>query len=368
MKERNRPIRLLLTGGGTGGHLFPAIASAQKLMEKNPGSEVLFVGTRRKMDKVSLEKYGFANASIHCYGLKGKRLFEIIKALLVLPISCFQSLLLLLRFKPDVVLGVGGYVTGPVVATAKMLRIPTVIHEQNSVPGLANRKLAGLVDKICISLPDKSQVFPEQRTVFTGNPVRQEILDKAGNERAENKEMVILVLGGSQGAHGVNLLVSEAVTEYFSDAKYPVRMIHQTGSSDVEMVQKRYQDAGINGEVAAFFQNMADLYEQADLVVSRAGATTLSELAVMGKPAVLIPYPTAADDHQQKNAEYYAGGGGVVIQVEKETDGKALASVLVALINDPQRRKDMGSKIRALGVPDAAEKIIEACLSTCTHV
>lgn len=345
---------------GTGGHLFPAIASAQRLLEYRPGSEVLFVGTSRKMDKTSLGKYNFIGKSIHCYGLKGKSLVEVAKALAVLPLSCLESIIILLSFKPDVVLGVGGYVTGPVVAMAKLLRIPTLIHEQNSVPGLANRKLGSLVDRVCISLPDSGKLFPPKKVFFTGNPVRKEIVEASKATQEQNEQPIILVLGGSQGAHGVNELVVDTFCKQLQG--FNVKLIHQTGPSDEQWVKKRYQQKNVSAEVSAFFQNMAELYSAADLVVSRAGATTLSELAVMGKPAILIPYPTAADNHQQKNAEYYAGDGGAIIQVEKETSADQLATEIQALFHDDDKRKAMAAVMKKLGIPEAADRIVENCL------
>lgn len=360
---KKKSLRILLTGGGTGGHLFPAIASAQKMQELRPGSQVLFVGTKRKMDKTSLSKYSFQSKSIHSYGLKGKSILEILKALLILPVSCAESLVILLRYRPDVVLGVGGYVTGPVMATAKMIGIPTLIHEQNSIPGLANRKLGSLVDRVCISLPYSDTSFQKEKVVFTGNPVRKEILSAAQLQKKSNEKPVILVLGGSQGAHGVNLMVADAVVSHLGELSKDIKVIHQTGSKDVDLVQEQYQKAGIDAQVAAFFQDMADLYGQADLVVSRAGATTLSELAVMGLPAVLIPYPTAADNHQQKNAEYYARGGGAEILVEKESNSKMLAQRLLVILQDHDKKKAMGKAMRLLGIPTAAEQIVETCLA-----
>lgn len=357
------PIRLLLTGGGTGGHLFPAIASAQKLVDLVPGSQVMFVGTKRKMDKTSLESYSFATKSIHCYGLKGKSLPELIKALLVLPISCVEAALIILRFKPDVVLGVGGYVTGPVVFVARLLGKKTMIHEQNSIPGLANRKLGGLVDRVCLSLPDSGSLFPKDKTRFTGNPVRKEIVLQAEKFRNDTKEFVIAILGGSQGAHAVNMLVVDAVCSSGMQADKSLKIIHQTGAKDSEVVSGKYEDAGVNAEVAPFFKDMAAIYEQADLVISRAGATTLSELAVMGKPAILFPYPTAADNHQEKNGEYYVHGGGAIMLNEKNITANELWDAIVNFLDDHQRLQDMGNAMKQLGFPKAAENIVEVCMS-----
>ena len=312
MSVQSKPIRMLLTGGGTGGHLFPGIAAAEALCHRLPGSEVLFVGTRRKMDKTSLSRYGFATRSIHCLGIKGKNILSLLQALAVLPLSFLEAAYHILRFQPDLVLGVGGYVTGPVVAMARILGKPTVIHEQNSVPGLANKKLGLLVDRICLSLPGSEKYFPADKTVLTGNPVRSQILNLSRNplEPGEKKCLTIMVLGGSQGAHRVNELASEAVIRYKKTVSCDLKVIHQTGAIDEQMVRGRYAQAGIEAKVAPFFTDMAAYYAQADLLISRAGATTLAELAVLGKPVILIPYPFAADNHQEKNGRHYVMGGG----------------------------------------------------------
>ena len=355
-------IRLLITGGGTGGHLFPAVASAQALLRLQPQSEVLFVGTRRKIDTTSLDRYGFRSSSIVSYGLKGKSVIELLKAVGVLPVSLAQAMLTIRKFKPDVALGVGGYVTGPVMLAAKMLGVPTVVHEQNSVPGMANRKLGGIVDRICISLPGSESYFPPEKTVFTGNPVRQSILDLAGSASAhKHGRKTLLVLGGSQGAHRVNRLVVDA---FCGEGSMPagVDIIHQTGSADAEWVREEYRRRGIAAEVAPFFQEMDRVYARADVLVSRAGATTLTELAVLGKPAVLIPYPYAADNHQQKNGEYYVQGGGALQFVESGLTGAKLAAVLQDLLADEEGLERMGRAMKQLGRPDAAEKIAGICL------
>lgn len=355
------PIRLMLTGGGTGGHLFPAIATAEALCERLPGSDVLFVGTKRRMDKTSLEAYGFAAKSIHCKGLKGKNFPALVQAVAVLPVSCIEAMVHILRFKPDIVLGVGGYVTGPVVAAAKLLGKPTVIHEQNSVPGLANRKLAAFATKICLSLPASEKFFPGKKTVLTGNPVREAILALAQADRGKEKEnQTLLVLGGSLGAHRVNELVCEA---FASTKLSKIRVIHQTGPNDVEMVKAAYAKHNINATVAPFFTDMAAIYKEADLLVSRAGATTLAELSVLGKPAILIPYPYAADNHQEKNADYYVQGGGAVMFIEKDLDVERLTEELSLLFSDTEKLQMMGKAMQGCAFPDATEKIVDECLN-----
>jgi UDP-N-acetylglucosamine--N-acetylmuramyl-(pentapeptide) pyrophosphoryl-undecaprenol N-acetylglucosamine transferase len=358
-----RPLRLLLTGGGTGGHLFPGIAVAEAICTQRPGSQVLFIGTHRKMDTTSLSQYGFATRSIHCLGIKGKNILSLLQAVAVLPLSFIEAAYHILRFKPDLVLGVGGYVTGPVVAMARIFGKPTVIHEQNSVPGLANRKLGRLVDKICLSIPGSEDYFPAGKTMLTGNPVRRQILDLADHLQGalDSNRVTIMVLGGSQGAHRVNELAVEALIQYKRSYSDGLKVIHQTGSADELMVRNRYKESGIDAQVAPFFQDMAAVYGLADLLISRAGATTLAELSVLGKPAILIPYPFAADGHQQKNGVYYVSGGGAVQFLERDLTSEKLAYAIGQIAGDRQQRKQMADAMKTMACPRAAEKIADVC-------
>lgn len=358
-------IRLLITGGGTGGHLFPAVATAQEFRKQMPGTEVLFVGTRRKVDTGSLAAYGFESKNISCYGLKGKKVMELMKALAVLPWSGFQAFLIIKKFKPHIVFGVGGYVTGPVVGVAKLLGIPTVIHEQNSVPGLANRKLGQIVDRVCLSLPESGEPFPFRKIVFTGNPVRTKIMEvtQAG-QKVQTSKKTIFILGGSQGAQAINSLFLAALRTFSKKNLSAIRVIHQTGEKDFAAVRKSYLDMDIDIEVdvQSFITDMHKAYEKADLVVSRSGATTLSELAVLGKPAVLIPFPYAADNHQEKNGKYYVAGSGAVQYRENELSGEKLGQIILPLLEDDEKLREMAKAMRALSFPCAAGKIVECCL------
>lgn len=355
-----KKIRLLLTGGGTGGHLFPAIATAQEFQRCYPQTEVLFIGTHRKLDSESLIRYGFTARSITSSGIKGKNPVQLAKAVLALPVGYLQAIILLRNFRPDIVFGVGGYVTGPVIAAARTLAIPTVIHEQNSIAGLANRKLGRLASRICLSLPESAAGFPAEKVILTGNPVREAILRQA--ERAgvkEDRAKTVLVLGGSQGAHALNLLVPEAVARL--SRSHGVKVIHQTGRGDTASVRQAYHASGTEAVVEDFFADMASVYAQADLVVSRAGATTLAELAVLGKPAILVPYPFAADNHQERNGEFYVNGGGAVLMREVDVDAVTLAASLDGLLTDSSRLAKMGAAMKSLAFPNAAGAIVEVC-------
>lgn len=362
--ESKKSIRMVLTGGGTGGHLFPAVATAQKLSALYPGSEILFVGTVRKIDRASLSRYGFSIRTVHCYGLKGKNLYETIKAFIFLPIAFVEALWFLLCFRPQIVVGVGGYVTAPVLVAAKCMGLPTLIHEQNSIPGLANRKLGSLVDRICYSIPGSEKYFRKDKTLFTGNPVREQIAQLAANRKVQQNDglKTLLVLGGSQGAHAVNAIVVKTLVDRGGSLPVNIRVIHQTGVDDERWVAEEYKKAGIRADVAAFFNDMARVYKEADLLISRAGATTLAELAVLGKPAILIPYPSAADDHQMKNGEYYRHGGGVLLCRQDELTEKKLASMISEIFLEPGRLKSMGKAMADMGRSDAADRIVHCCL------
>ncbi|MEW6521218.1 MAG: undecaprenyldiphospho-muramoylpentapeptide beta-N-acetylglucosaminyltransferase [Thermodesulfobacteriota bacterium] len=356
----NKEIRLMVSGGGTGGHLFPGIAVAEAFLDKYPGSRVLFVGTGRQTDARVLANRKFETAAISSQGLKGKSLGQRITALLQLPVSILAAMRLLKRFRPQLVLGVGGYVTGPVLVAAKILGIATCIHEQNSVPGMANRKLGRLVDRIFLSIPGSEGYFSAGKWVMTGNPLRRELLAASARQRPAKEGLTLLVLGGSLGAHRVNTLLLGAM-ELMQATASPLQVIHQTGRDDEQMVAASYRELGVNAEVAAFFTDMAALYSRADLVVSRAGATTLAEITAFGLPMILIPYPFAADDHQRRNGEYLVRGGAALLFAQQELTEQKLAEEISALLADKERRRQMGQAARRLARPDATAAIVEQC-------
>ena len=353
-------MRLIVTGGGTGGHLFPALAVAGGVRRQIIGSEVLFIGTGRQIDARALADCDFSRKVINFSGIKGLGMSGLLHAASRFPQALIQSLLIIRKFKPELVFGVGGYVTGPVLLAAKILRVPICIHEQNSVPGLANRLAGRLADAICISLPCNPP-FAKKKTVLTGNPVRKEILAAASRQKKVSDVFVtLLALGGSQGARRVNALFLEAVKILKAEGA-KIRIIHQTGVNDEEAMRKGYEEIGVRAEVAAFFVDMADLYTRADLVVSRAGATTLAELAVMGLPAVLIPFPYAADDHQTTNAGYYVKGGGARMLRERKLSGRKLAEGIDAILQDRPRLRKMAAAMRSMGRPEATDRILDVC-------
>ncbi len=355
-------MRVIITGGGTGGHLFPGIALATGLQKRVDGCDVMFIGTRRQLDRETLAGYDFQRESISCAGLKGMGLGRRIKSLASLPGAVFEARAIVRKFAPDLVFGVGGYVTGPVLLAAKLQSVPTCIHEQNSVPGLANRMISRFVDKIFVSIPGDYS-FPLKKTVVAGNPVREEIIAASQAKTGNNTgSLTVLVLGGSLGAHRINLLMLEAMAIIKAESGLAVQLIHQTGVADEDRVRGGYAAAGIEAEVAPFFNDMAALYGRVDLVVARAGATTLAELSVMGLPALLIPYPYAADDHQAKNGRYYVEGGGAKMYREAELDSTRLASAMMELLRDPAQLAGMAEKMKKMGRPDATRLILDDCL------
>lgn len=353
----------MVSGGGTGGHLFPGIAVAEAVLKRLPGSEVLFVGTARATDARVLADRPFKTTTIRCRGLKGKGVIGSLCSLVQLPFSLWAAAGKIAEFKPSVVLGVGGYVTGPVLLAARLKGIATCIHEQNSVPGLANRALGRFVKRIFLSIPGSENFFPAEKCILTGNPVRSELLQPARNKTgAAADKITLLVLGGSLGARRVNSLVTEAISRIKDKLPSVFKVIHQTGVVDEQMVAEAYKKQGIKAEVSAFFTDMKEVYQQADLIVSRAGATSLAEMTVLAKPMILIPYPYAADNHQEKNGDYLVRAGAARMFIERETTAGELADNIFALLSDRRQREKMAKAAAFLARPEATERIVDECL------
>lgn len=350
-------MRMIVTGGGTGGHLFPGIAVAEEMRRRFPQGRILFVSTDRAIDNKMLATRSFEKKAIACLPLKGKSVWGTLKSVSQLPFSLWQALRIVRAFRPQLVLGVGGYVTGPVVLAARLMGVKTCIHEQNSVPGMANRMLGKIVDRIYVSIPGSEDFFPRGKAVLTGNPVRAELLLEAGRQKDQAASKTVLVLGGSQGAHRVNALMVAAFTPALPADLVLLR--HQTGSSDEAWVRKAYDEAGVAAQVSSFISDMAAAYREADLVVSRAGATTLAELAVLGLPAILIPFPYAADDHQTTNAAFLVRGGAALMFPERELDGAKLRAEILGLLNDAPRLQGMAARMKEYARPEATTAIVE---------
>jgi UDP-N-acetylglucosamine--N-acetylmuramyl-(pentapeptide) pyrophosphoryl-undecaprenol N-acetylglucosamine transferase len=347
---------VLIAGGGTGGHLYPGIALARELQRRDASTEVSFVGTAAGIEARVIPREGFGLDVIRVAGLKGKSLMARLRGLSLLPLSAVDAWRVISRRRPSVVVGVGGYSSGPVLALAALRRYPTLLLEQNAVPGLTNRLLAPLVGAAAVNFEEAMRFFP--RTGFVaGNPVRPEFFAPAAMEAHDGKVRV-LIFGGSQGAHAINVALVAAAPQ-LAAAGLGLAITHQTGERDLALVRDAYHRAGLDARVEAFLYEMDREMTQADLVVARAGATTLSELAAAGRPAVLVPLPTATDDHQRKNAEAFARAGGAVVLEERDLTGERMAAAVLALARDGARRERMGVAARTLARPDAAARIAD---------
>lgn len=352
-------MRLLIAGGGTGGHLYPGMAVAEEVVRR--GGQVLFVGTSRGLEARAVPAAGYALELLEVSGLKRVGLVGILRGLFRLPKAFFRSLSILRRFRPDVVLGVGGYASGPLVLAAALWRYPTAIQEQNSVPGITNRILSRLVRIVMVAFDEARKFFPAGKCETIGNPVRSKLVATlaAGADSGE-PSLRILVVGGSQGARAVNNLVLAAVEVLVNNRALPA-IVHQTGPSDLDRCSERYRALGVADrvDVRPFIDDMATEYHRASLVVARAGALTLAELAIAGRPAILIPLPTAADDHQSKNAARFAEVGAAVVVNQRTSTGAELAQLLGDLLVDSGRRRAMAAAMRSLARPKAAGNIVD---------
>jgi UDP-N-acetylglucosamine--N-acetylmuramyl-(pentapeptide) pyrophosphoryl-undecaprenol N-acetylglucosamine transferase len=355
-----RPWRMVIAGGGTGGHLFPGIAVAREFQRRNPATSVLFIGSGKPIEERVLAATGFPRATIAVAGLKGRGLWHQLVTLARLPWAVAAARRLLADFKTDLVLGVGGYSAGPVGLAAWLSGIPVVLHEQNLLPGITNRQLARFARRICVSFEASTIHFPPAKAHLTGNPVRPEILAAAEAPPSTEENFTVLVAGGSQGAHAINLAIQAALPRALQEAPGMV-WIHQTGADDEAALAAAYRRLGLKAEVAAFFDDMWERYRQADLVICRAGATTLAELTCLGKASVLVPYPQAADNHQVLNARALAEAGAAEILPQNELSGDRVWERILHFRAHPEAGLRMAECARSLGRPQAAEAIVDHC-------
>ena len=356
-------MKVLIAGGGTGGHLFPGIALAEEITTRKKGNEVIFVGTERGLEATVVPKLGFELKLIEVSGLKRQGLVKTIKSLLRLPVSFFQAIKILRDFQPDIAIGVGGYASGPVVLVASLLGTPTAVLEQNTVPGITNRILSRFVDRVFTTFSYSTKFFPAKKVMELGNPIRQKLLDNFLQSRKPSEAddgFNILVLGGSQGAHSVNLRMLEAVG-HLGELDQKIHIVHQTGKRDFELVKDGYSQVGFAANVVAFIDDMSAAYRKADLIIARAGATTISEIQIAKKASILIPFPYAADNHQELNAQAMVEAGASMMLVERNLDGPALAESIRELYLDEDKLSTMEGAASKAGRPEAAREIIDAC-------
>ncbi len=352
---------MLIAGGGTGGHLYPGIALAREVKRRDPAAAIVFVGTAEGVEARVVPREGFPLELIRVAGLKGKSRVDLVRGFALLPLAALDAWRVLTRHRPDVVVGVGGFASGPVLMLAALRGYPTMLLEQNALPGITNRLLARVVRAAAVTFDQALRFFPGTGFV-SGNPVRPEFFHEAKEADAPidspHHAARVLIFGGSQGAHAINVAMVEAATRLAAAGTH-VAITHQTGERDVDLVRHAYRSAGLEARVEAFLYEMDREMRTADVVVCRAGATTLSELAAAGRPAILVPLPTATDDHQRKNAEVVAGIGGAEVIEERDLSADRLATSILAMTQDAPRRARMAVAIRTLAKPDAASRIAD---------
>jgi UDP-N-acetylglucosamine--N-acetylmuramyl-(pentapeptide) pyrophosphoryl-undecaprenol N-acetylglucosamine transferase len=348
-------MRVIIAAGGTGGHIYPGIAVAREIMRRDENSEVLFVGTARGLETRIVPENGFQLSLINSAGLKNVGFIGKLKGAALLPKSFLEARRILREFKPDVVVGAGGYVSGPVLLVASWMKMPTLVMDSNALPGFTNRKLARFVDKAALTFPEALPFFGT-KGVLTGNPVRREFFDL--EPQGKSADLCILVFGGSQGARAINdaVVSSLPMLEAFRDR---IGITHQTGEADFEKVRNAYtRGQWSDADVRPYISDMVAEFSKANLVICRAGATTCAELAAAGRPSVMIPLPTAADDHQRKNAEAMVAAGAARMILQKDLDGESIAAEIKEFLSDPAALGGMGKRAKELGRRDAAESTV----------
>ena len=357
------PLKIVIAGGGTGGHIFPGIALAKEFMKYDNEIEITFVGSNNGLESKVVPKEGFKFYPILAGGLVGKKGTQRWSSWLKLPASIGQSLSFLIRKKPDLVVGVGGYASGPLALSAGILRIPLVIHEQNAIPGVTNKWLGKIANKIAVSFKQSCHYFAKDKVVETGNMIREEIgsLKTTQEQKIKNK-FCILIFGGSQGAQSINKAILNALP-ILRNQKHSIHFIHQTGSQDIEFVKKTYSEHGFSSEVEPFFYDMAEQYRKASLVICRAGATSIAEITAAGKVSILIPFPHAAHNHQEKNAAILGAQEAANVIYDHDLTGEKIAQAISDSIESPEKLKEMETNSFRLGKKDAAHKVRELCLN-----
>ncbi len=345
-------MRVVLAGGGTGGHVIPALAIAQTL-KRDYLAEVLFIGTTRGIENRLVPAAGFPLRLIRVGGLKNVSLATRLKTALDLPRAVWDSWRMLTEFRPHVVIGVGGYASGPAMFAAALSRLPTLAFEPNVVPGFANRLVAPMVSAAAVHFQETARYF--RRCRVTGVPVRQAFFEVSTRKKDEG-QTTLLIFGGSQGAHSINQAIIESLP-LWREKLMDLRIVHQTGERDYNDAQAAYQQAGIPAEVYRFIDDMPATFARADLLICRSGASTVAEVAAAGKPAIFIPFARAADDHQRVNAQALERAGAAVMLEESNLTGERLVELLGSLLQDRKRLNQMGTAARGLAHPQAARDI-----------
>ncbi len=346
-------MKVLIAAGGTGGHIYPGIAVANELLRRDEATQVLFVGTAKGIETKIVPDSGFQLSLIHSAGLKSVGAIGKIKGLSILPKSFLEARQLIKQFRPHVAVGAGGYVSGPVLLMARLMGVPTLVMDSNALPGYTNRQLARFVDRAALTF-EEAMPFFGKKGVVTGNPVRREFFEIKPKERSD--KFHVLIFGGSQGARAINNAMTEAL-QHLTENKEDLTITHQTGDADFLKIRELYDRTSFaDADVRPFISNMFEEFEKADLIICRAGATTCAELAAAGKASLMIPLPSAADDHQRKNAEALQKAGAARVLLQRDMDGKRLAEEIISLCSSPAAITAMELAAKKLGRADAAER------------
>jgi UDP-N-acetylglucosamine--N-acetylmuramyl-(pentapeptide) pyrophosphoryl-undecaprenol N-acetylglucosamine transferase len=360
-------LKIIIAGGGTGGHLFPGVAIAEEFLRRHSAHDVLFVGTAQGLEGRILENMGYRLRTIDVAGIRGKSIIKTLGGLMKIPTSMVQSWSIIRDYDPDMVIGVGGYASGPAVITAHYMGKKTAIAEQNAVPGATNKILGRFADKVFVTFRETATWFSPDKAVVTGNPVRASFIKEKKETRKADRNFTILIFGGSQGASGINNAVIESL-DFLEALKGDMTFVHQTGVHDCDRVTAAYRSHNMDAEVSAFINDMAAAYDAADLLLCRAGATTVAEVTASGKAAVFIPFPFAVGDHQRLNAQVLVEAGAAEMILQKDLTGETLARLIERLFHDRTRIGEMEKNSRLLGNINAAAYIVDECMTVLHNI
>ncbi len=371
----SKPLRVMIAGGGTGGHLFPGIAIAEEVRQAHPDAEIRFVGTSRGIEARVLPQLGWDHEFIEVSGLKTVGLMGAIRGMLRLPKALWQARGVVKRFKPDAVVGVGGYASGPVVLMARLRGVKTAICEQNSIPGLTNKILGKLVQRVFLAFDVTRPFFKSSKIALVGTPIRVAMLKRLmtttssaampkPSDTPSKPSLHIFICGGSLGAVKLNQIAAEAII-YLSENR-TIHVVHQTGKQGFAETEACYRTAGLGADVVEcreFIDDMAAQYAAADIIIARAGAATVAELAIAGKPAIFVPYPFAADNHQELNAKEIVDGGGAKMFRQAELTGDILRSAILEIVDEPAVQQRMATCMARFAKPAAGRLVADWCAS-----
>lgn len=352
-------MNVVIAAGGTGGHLYPAVALASEFRRRDEKGSIVFFGTGRELERRVLDREGFTLECIPAQGVVGQAWWKAARALCMVPLGIWHALHLLRKWRAALVIGIGGFAAPPVVVAAWLLRIPRVLLEPNAYPGLANRLLGPLATRVFLSFEAAAAFFAPSKVLVTGTPIRRAFFE-GGTPPMTEMSPTVVVIGGSQGALALNTAMIAAIPE-FTRGPVSVHVIHQTGEADLERVREAYAQAGFPADVKPFLFNLPEVLRRADLVVSRAGAMTIAELTTCGKPAILVPLPSAAHRHQDANAAVMAEAGAARVIPQGDLTGSRLGREIAELLKDPTRLQAMATRSAALAPSNATERIVDAC-------